>query len=178
MVISVNPPRSSSILLDGKDVLRQTHSPRALSKSIEARYSSVSYLNTGNGLSGGHLPARINFISACCTGDVSPALFGLARSCSFNFMIRPEQFSSPHDFSGVRPANFEKWSSRRGFERTVRVVTQVQHFFAGQRDFLETGVVALRAGHVHLVTPCSPTSVWEEPFSLVRCRNFPEHSES
>src|ERR1700687_389678 len=76
MVISVNPPRSSSILLDGKDVLRQTHSPRVLSKSIEARYSSVSYLNTGNGLSGGHLPARSNFISARCTGDVSPTMLG------------------------------------------------------------------------------------------------------
>src|SRR6266849_8292562 len=76
MVISVNPPRSSSALLDGKDILRQTHSPRVLSKSIEARYSSVSYLNTGNGLSGGHLPARSNFISACCIGDVSPAMLG------------------------------------------------------------------------------------------------------
>src|SRR6202171_3897674 len=74
MVTSVNPPRSSCTLLDDKDVLRQTHSPRVLSKSIEARYSSVSYLNTGNGLSAGHLPARINFISACCTGDVSPAM--------------------------------------------------------------------------------------------------------
>src|SRR6266852_5867998 len=74
MVISVNPPRSSCTLLDGKDVLRQTHSPRVLSKSIEARYSPVSYLNTGNGLSAGHAPARINFISARCTGDVSPAV--------------------------------------------------------------------------------------------------------
>src|ERR1700682_1378376 len=91
MVISVNPPRSSSILLDGKDVLRQTHSPRVLSKSIEARYSSVSYLNTGNGLSGGHLPARSNLNSARCTGDVSPVVLGLARSCSFNFM--PERLS-------------------------------------------------------------------------------------
>src|SRR5271157_5763628 len=105
MTISVNPPRSSSTLLDAKDVLRQTHSPRVLSKSIEVRYSSVSYLNTGNGLSGGHLPARSNFISACCTGDVSPAMLGLARSCSCNFMIRPEEFCSPHDFAGVRPAD-------------------------------------------------------------------------
>src|SRR5216684_4936753 len=115
MVISVNPPRSSSTLLDGKDVLRQTHSPRVLSKSIEARYSSVSYLNTGNGLSGGHLPARSNFISASCTGDVSPAMLGLARLCSFNFMNRPEKFYSPHDFAAVRPANFWKRSSRRRF---------------------------------------------------------------
>lgn len=44
-------------------------------------------------------------------------------------------------------------------------VTQVGHFSAGQRDFLEIGAVALRAGHVHLVTPCSATSVWEEPWS-------------
>ena len=44
-------------------------------------------------------------------------------------------------------------------------VTQVEHFSAGQRDFLEIGAVPLRAGHVHLVTPCSPTSVWEEPLS-------------
>jgi hypothetical protein len=44
-------------------------------------------------------------------------------------------------------------------------VTQVGHFSAGQRDFLEIGAVALRAGHVHLVTPCSPTSVWEESLS-------------
>src|SRR6266481_1947012 len=106
MVISVNPPRSSSTLLDGRDILRQTHSPRALSKSIEARYSSVSYLNTGNGLSAGHLPARSNFISACCTGDVSPAMLGPARWWSCNFMIRPEKFYLPYDLAGVRPANF------------------------------------------------------------------------
>src|SRR5882724_5653978 len=117
MVISVNPPRSSSTLLDGKDILRQTHSPRVLSKSIEARYSSVSYLNTGNGLSAGHLPARSNFISVCCTGDVSPAMLGLARSCAFNFMIRPERSYPPHDFPGVRPADFQKRPSRRGCER-------------------------------------------------------------
>src|ERR1700687_1714476 len=107
MVISVNPPRSSSILLDGKDVLRQTHSPRALSKSIEARYSSVSYLNTGNGLSAGHLPARSNLISAWCTGDVSPAMLGPARWYSFNFMIQPDKFYLPHDFAGVPPALLE-----------------------------------------------------------------------
>src|SRR5712692_8212272 len=101
MVISVNPPRSSCTLLDGKDVLRQTHSPRVLSKSIEARYSCVSYLKTGNGLRGGHLPASSNFISARCTGDASPARLGLARSCSCNFMIRPEEFYPPHDFAGV-----------------------------------------------------------------------------
>jgi hypothetical protein len=44
-------------------------------------------------------------------------------------------------------------------------VTQVGHFSAGQRDFLEIGAVALRAGQVHLVTPCSPTSVWEQSLS-------------
>src|SRR5216684_4832944 len=119
MVISVNPPRSSSTLLDGKDILRQTHSPRVLSKSIEARYSSVSYLNTGNGLSAGHAPARINFISSCCTGDVSPAMLGLARSCSFNFMIRLEKFFPPRDFAGVRPESFWKQPSRQGFERRI-----------------------------------------------------------
>src|SRR5271157_5771960 len=119
MTISVNPPRSSSTLLDGKDVLRQTHSPRALSKSIEARYSAVSYLNTGNGLSGGHLPARSNFISACCTGDVSPATSDLSRLCSFNFMIRLEKFYPPHDFAGVRPGNSWKRSSRGEFERRM-----------------------------------------------------------
>src|SRR6266849_6109631 len=112
MFISVQPRRSSLALLDSKDVLRQTHSPRVLSKSIEARYSSVSYLNTGNGLSAGHAPARINFISACCTGDVSPAMLGLACSCLFNFMIRPEMFYPPHDFAAVRPANFWKRSGR------------------------------------------------------------------
>jgi hypothetical protein len=48
-------------------------------------------------------------------------------------------------------------------------VTAVEHFFAGQKDFLEIGAVALRAGHVHLVTPCSPTSVWEESVLV----NFP-----
>jgi len=47
--------------------------------------------------------------------------------------------------------------------------TGAEHFFAGQKDFLEIGAVALRAGHVHLFTPCSPTSVWEES-ALV---NFP-----
>ena len=57
-------------------------------------------------------------------------------------------------------------------------VTPVERFFAGQSDFLEIGGVALGAGHVHIVTPCSPTLVWEEPFSLVRCRNFPECSQS
>jgi hypothetical protein len=48
-------------------------------------------------------------------------------------------------------------------------VTGVEHFFAGQKDFLEIGAVALRAAHVHLVTPCSPTSVWEESVLV----NFP-----
>jgi|SRR5208282_763884 len=41
----------------------------------------------------------------------------------------------------------------------------VGHFFARQRDHLENGAVGLRAGHVHLVTPCSPTSMWEESLS-------------
>src|SRR5580704_7168991 len=82
MAISLNPPRSSLTLLDGKDVLRQTHSPRVLSNSIDVRCSSVSHLNTGNGLSGGHRPARSNVISACCTGDVSPAIIGLGEGWS------------------------------------------------------------------------------------------------
>ena len=46
-------------------------------------------------------------------------------------------------------------------------VTLVEPFFADQRDFLEISAVALRAGHVHLVTPCSPTSVWEESSAVV-----------
>src|SRR5580693_3931382 len=84
MVISFNPPRSSLILLDGKDVLRQTHSPRVLSNSIEARYSSVSYLNTGNGLSGRHRRAKSNLSSACCTGDVSPEMLGRGEGRSIS----------------------------------------------------------------------------------------------
>lgn len=44
-------------------------------------------------------------------------------------------------------------------------VAPVQHLFAGQRDLLELGAVALRAGNVHLVTPCRPTSVWKENLS-------------
>src|SRR5579859_3957295 len=105
MIISGNPPRSSSTLFEGKDVLRQSHSPRVLSKSMETRKSTVSNLNTGNGLRAGHLPARRSFISACCPRDESPALLGLGRSCSFNFMFRPEQSHPPHDFAGVGPAN-------------------------------------------------------------------------
>src|SRR5580692_9758682 len=111
MVSSVNPPRNSCTLLDGTDVLRQTHSPRVLSNSIEARYVSVSYLNTGSGLSGGHLPARSKFISACCTKGANPAMLGLGRSCSFNFMFQLEKCYPPHDYAGVRPANFWKRSS-------------------------------------------------------------------
>jgi hypothetical protein len=48
-------------------------------------------------------------------------------------------------------------------------ITPVEHFFAGQKGFLEIGAVGLRTGHVHLITPCSPTSVWEESFLI----NFP-----
>src|SRR5271154_7038813 len=84
MVTSVNPPRSSLTLLEGNDVLRQTHSPRVLSNSIEARYSSVSHLNIGNGLSAGHRPARSTAISASCTGDVSPAMLGLRAGRSMS----------------------------------------------------------------------------------------------
>jgi hypothetical protein len=42
-------------------------------------------------------------------------MLGLARSCSFNFMMRPEKFHPPHDFAAVRPAKFWKRSSRRDF---------------------------------------------------------------
>jgi hypothetical protein len=35
-------------------------------------------------------------------------------------------------------------------------VIPVEHFQAGQGGFLEIGAIALRAGHVHLVTPNSP----------------------
>lgn len=49
------------------------------------------------------------------------------------------------------------------------IVTLVEPFFVGQRDLLEIGAVALGAAHVHLVTPCSPTSVWEESLLI----NFP-----
>src|SRR5215467_3396198 len=86
MVISLSPPRSSWTSLDGRDVFRHTHSPRFLSKSIVARYSVVSYLNTGNGFSGGHTPARIDFISACWSEEVSPTMLALV-----DLMIRPEQ---------------------------------------------------------------------------------------
>jgi hypothetical protein len=33
-----------------------------------------------------------------------------------------------------------------------------------QRDFLQISTAALRAAQVHLVTPCSPTSVWLQSF--------------
>src|SRR5215469_2052860 len=79
-------------MLDGKDVFRHTHSPRFLSKSIVARYSSVSYLNTGSGLSGGHVPARMDFISDCCPGEVSPAMLAL-----INLMTRPKNRYPSHD---------------------------------------------------------------------------------
>ena len=54
-------------------------------------------------------------------------------------MIRPEKFYRPHEFAGVRTMSF---------------------------DLLEIGAVAVRAGQVHLVTPCSPTSVWEETYLI------------
>ena len=44
-------------------------------------------------------------------------------------------------------------------------IAPVEHFFAGQRDLLEIGAVALTAGHFHLVIPCSPTSAGEEALS-------------
>jgi hypothetical protein len=40
-------------------------------------------------------------------------------------------------------------------------VSLEEPFFVGQRDLLKIGEFALRAVHVHFVTPCSPTSVWE-----------------
>src|SRR5215472_1831102 len=77
-------------MLDGKDVFRHTHSPRSLSKSIVARYATVSYLNTGNGLSGGHVPARMDFISDCCRAEASPAILALLK-----FMILLEAVTRP-----------------------------------------------------------------------------------
>jgi len=41
-------------------------------------------LNIGNGLSGGHRPARSTVISACCTGDVNPAMLGLRAGRSIS----------------------------------------------------------------------------------------------
>src|SRR5207245_2905066 len=73
-------------LVGRQRVFRHTHSPRFLSKSIVARYPSVSYLNTGNGMSGGHVPPRMDFISDCCRGEVSPAMLALT-----NLMIRPNK---------------------------------------------------------------------------------------
>src|SRR5215471_10024841 len=96
MVISLSPPRNSWTSLDGRDIFRHTHSPRLLSKSIVARYSAVSYLNTGNGLSGGHVPARMDFISACCSGEVSPEVLAL-----LNLMTRPKS-RSRHMILSVR----------------------------------------------------------------------------
>src|SRR5262252_8915906 len=89
---------------DGKDVFRHTHSPRSLSKSIVARYATVSYLNTGSGLSGGHVPARMDFISDCCRAEASPAMLVLAKlmipptnadrhrtpACGANLCCRPQ----------------------------------------------------------------------------------------
>jgi hypothetical protein len=46
-------------------------------------------------------------------------MLGLACSCLFNLMIRPEEFYLSNDFAGVRTANFKKRSSRRGFERRM-----------------------------------------------------------
>src|SRR6516164_3864273 len=66
-------------MLDGNDVFRHTHSPRSLSKSIVARYAAVSYLNSGSGLSGGHVPARMDFISDCCRAEASPAILALVK---------------------------------------------------------------------------------------------------
>jgi hypothetical protein len=40
-------------------------------------------------------------------------------------------------------------------------------FSVCQRDFLQVGTAALRAAQVHLVTPCSPTSVWLSPFLAI-----------
>src|SRR5579859_2590318 len=119
MIISGNPPRSSSTLFEGKDVLRQSHSPRVLSKSIEKRKSTVSNLNTGNGLRAGHLPVRSSFISACCPKDESPTMLGLGRSCSFNFMFRPERCNPPHDCPAVRQANDWKRASRQAWEESL-----------------------------------------------------------
>lgn len=110
--------------------LRRDFSARHLSgRQPWVNVRSVSYLNSGNGLSGGHLPARINFISASCTGDVSPAMLGLACSCLFNFMISSEKFYPPHDFAGARPANSQKRSLRRGFERRMfrRTTSVLKH---------------------------------------------------
>src|ERR1700722_15268871 len=50
---------------------------------------------------------------------MSPAMLALAGWCLFNFMFGPEEFYPSNDFAGVRPANFKKLSSRRGFERRM-----------------------------------------------------------
>jgi hypothetical protein len=39
-------------------------------------------LNSGSGFSGGHLPHNTTRISACCSGDVSLAAFGLGQGTS------------------------------------------------------------------------------------------------
>jgi len=70
-------------------------------------------------LSGGQLPARSNFISACCPRDESPAMLGLGRSCLFKFMFRPEKCNPPHDFASVRQANYWKRAPRRAWEESL-----------------------------------------------------------
>jgi hypothetical protein len=84
--------------LDGKDVFRHTHSPRFLSKSTVARYSTVSYLNTGNGFNGGQVPARMDFISACWTEEVNPAMLALV-----DLMIRPKKLCVQNPVGGEKP---------------------------------------------------------------------------
>jgi len=48
-------------------------------------------------------------------------MLGLGRSCSFNFMFQPEKCYPPHDYAGVRPANFWKRSSWRVWEESLPI---------------------------------------------------------
>src|SRR6516164_1708522 len=96
-------------MLDGNDVFRHTHSPRSLSKSIVARYAAVSYLNTGSGLSGGHVPARMDFISDCCRAEASPAILALMEP-----MIPPTNFSRRRTSAGGgQPCAVNQHDSRK-----------------------------------------------------------------
>jgi len=93
-------------------------------------------------------------------------MLGPVRWYSFNFMIQPEEFYLSHDLLACGQQTLG--SDRRDGNLNGRVLRRtITPFFAGQRDFLEISAAALWAGHVHLVTPCSPTPVWEESSSAV-----------
>src|SRR5213078_4052221 len=57
-------------------------------------------------------------------------------------------------------------------------VYEVGAFLVGEGYLLQTVAVALRAAQVHIVTSCSPTSVWLESFLINRTANCIEPGDS